>query len=87
MSEIGSILREYDLLRGLSSGSSYRELQRSMKPGLMKRIRDRVKYTGARTPRPETMFRDMIMAGEVRVIRRRGKCPLVVPVKKKAAPR
>lgn len=78
MNEIMQILSEMDLVKGLSPGASYRELQRSIRPGLRQRVRDRAKSRDARTPKPEVLFRDMIVAGEVKIVHRRFKAPLVV---------
>lgn len=84
MDYLNKILGDMYVMKGLSSGASYRELQRSIRPlaPLRHRIRDRIAAGRARTPKPEDMFRNMILAGEIKIVRRRFKPPLVVILKK-----
>lgn len=86
MHYLNEILGDMDVMNGLSSGASYRELQRALRPraSVRQRVRDRIAANRARTPKPEDMLHNMIAAGEVKIVRRRFKSPLVVILKKSA---
>lgn len=66
------------LSAALGSGADYRAMQRALPRSLSQRIRDRIRSRDAKSTKPERLFEDMIRSGEVSVVRRRGKCPLLV---------
>lgn len=47
-------------------------------------FREAVAYytvAGAHTPKPERMYDPLIRSGRAKIIRRRGRCPLIVPAR------
>lgn len=66
------------ILGAFDSGADYRAMQARLPKSLSQRIREALRSRNAKSTAPEELFQDMIKAREVAIIRRRGKCPLLV---------
>lgn len=72
---IGSILMD-----ALNSAAGYQSARAALAPPrpLRQRVRDKLATKTDRQERPEDLFRREINCGDVKIVRRRGKPPLLV---------
>jgi hypothetical protein len=66
-----------------TDGANFSRFQDSLPRSFRQRVNDRMITHSARNPKPEVMFADMIKAGELKIVRRRFKAPLLVRIKQK----